>query len=216
MPNVPKAGVLAAAAAVAVLSAACTLEIDTTGETVTKSFEVDDFNEIDLGQAFEATVVVGEATSVEFEINSELLDLVEVDVADERLTVELGGGLVSTSGPMRVTITTPELTAARIGGASDVEIRDLDASDFELDVNDASNVSAEGSVTNLKLDVSGAANVDLDATTIDTATISVDGASNVELTDASSISGTVTEASSVDVPDGGDFDIETDPSSSVD
>lgn len=218
MPRLGRSGLgmLAAAGGVALLSAACTFEIDTNGETVSKSFDVEDFDQIEIAQAFEATIVVGDATGVEFEINKELLDLLEVEVEDDRLVIGVGGGLVSTSGPMRVTITTPDLSALSTGGAAEVDIESLDASDFDLEVTGAADVTASGTITNLDLEVAGASNVDLSGTAVDTATVSIDGASNVELTDVSSVSGSVSGASSIDVPDSDTFDIDASGASSVD
>lgn len=197
-----------AAGAVTVLAAGCTFEINT-DDTVTERFDVADFTAVDIGHAFDATIVVGEETEVEIEIDEELLDRLDVRVEDERLVVGFTGGLVSTSGTMDIMIHTPTLTGLHAGGAADVSIDGLDAETFELTADGATDVDASGTIGDLTLDVDGASTVDLDDVDVTTATVDVDGASSVDLDNAASVTGSIGGASSLDVSDDADVDVAT-------
>lgn len=214
MTTYPRAAVLAIAGGVAALGAACSFSIDT-AETVTQSFDVEAFNQIDIGQAFDATILVGPATSVEVEINDELVDKLSVVVENQRLVISLNDGLISTSGPMKVNITTPDLEALSANGAAEVEIEGLDAESFDLRVDGAADITADGSIGELTLDANGASNIDLDQVAIRRAEIQVDGATSVDFDDLQEIEGTIDGASSVDVPDGTTVDVETSGASSI-
>ncbi len=214
MTGIPKLGTLALAGGVALLSAACTLSIDT-GETVTETFDVEDFDRIEIGSAFDATVDVGEATNVEVTVNSEILDRLDIEVVDGRLIVQLSGGLVSASGPLDIAITTPELTGMAIDGAAEVDIDGIAAEDFELSVRGAADVEAEGSAESLTLESEGASNADLADLIVGVATVDIGGASSVDLTAANEVNGEISGASSIDVADIGAIDIDPSGASSV-
>ncbi len=214
MPTDTRAAVLALAGSTALILTACNISIDTT-ETVTESFDVSDFTEIDVAHAFDASVSVGDATSVEIEVDEELLDRLSVEVDGETLVVRLTDGLVATSGPLRLNITTPSLEAVTIAGAADMEIEGLNGESFDLRTNGAANISATGSIEALTIEADGASKIDLDGLTIGQATVDVDGASRVEFDELDRIDGQVSGASSVDVADGTTVDVETSGASSI-
>ncbi|MGI9595724.1 MAG: GIN domain-containing protein [Acidimicrobiales bacterium] len=215
MSALPRVAVLALAGGAVVLTTACSLSINTDGHTVTQSFEVDDFDSVEIAQPFDATVTVGEETGVEVEINEELVDRLEVEVDGDRLVVQLTGGLVASSGPMVVHITTPELAALSADGAANVEIDGLDAESFDLRVDGASNVSADGSVTTLTLDANGASNVDFEQVSVGTASVTVDGAANADFDALDEIRGSVKGAGSVDVSNETSVDVSTSGAGSI-
>lgn len=208
MTGFPRSGTLAAIGAVAVLSAACTFSIDTGADTATKDFDVESFSEVAVAQAFEATITVGDETSVEVEIDEDLLDDVEVSVDGDRLTVELTKTLVTTNGPMRVRITTPQLSALDVGGAARVDLNGLNGGDFDLDIDGAASLDAEGSIDELSLEADGATRVDLDDTEVGTATVDMNGASNVSLANVAEVTGSVSGVSSLDIPEPNVSDID--------
>lgn len=209
-------GLMASVGAAALLGAACNFDIEAGGETVTTTFDVEDFREVEIGNAFEAVIVVGDTTSVEVEIAEQLEDKLDVRVDGDRLHVGIDGGLISSSSNMMVTITTPELAALTANGATDIDVQNIDAADFDLQVNGASSVDAEGSVTNLTLTAEGASDVDLDGVSVDVADVTVGGASDVSLGDVSTVTGSVGGASSLGLPNSGTVDVEVSGNSSID
>lgn len=210
----PQVGTLVAAGGVALLAAACTFSIDL-GESVTETYSVEEFDRIDISSAFDAEIRVGEEQSVEVQVSSEVLDKVEIDVTDGELRVGLGGSLIAASGPLEVVITTPSLEALEVSGASDVEVEGVDADDFELTVEGAASVEAEGRIESLSLTVDGAATVELDDVSVGDATVDIDGASNVSLSDARGVNGSIGGASNIDVPNTGTIEIDSSGVSSV-
>lgn len=201
---------------VALLSTACSFEFKLGGEAVATSFDVEDFTEIEVGNTFEADIVVGDTTSVEVEIAEQLQDKLDVRVDGDRLHIGVDGGLVSSSSDMKVTITTPELIALATDGATDVQITDIDATDFDLQVGGASSVNADGAIANLTLIVDGASEVDLDGVAVEVADVTIDGASDVNLNDVSTVTGSVDGASNLDVPDGETFDVDVSGGATID
>ncbi len=206
---------LVIAGTVTVLGTACRISVDGDGDNVTQGFDVEGFNRIEISQAFEAEIVVGEETRVEVEVDEELIDRVDVVVDGDVLTVGLGGGLASTTGDLKVRITTPNLEAVAADGAAQAEIEGIDATSFELRLGGASQVTAEGSVASLTLNADGASAADLKDLLVERATVDLDGASSAEFVDLDEVDGTVGGASSLDVPDDATVAVETSGAGSV-
>ena len=208
---------LAAAAALggaALFASACTIEIGS-GETVAETYEVGDFSRISVDRAWTARVDVGPETSVEVQVDKEALDNVDIRVEGDTLIVDLEGGLFSISGDLDVHITTPELVGLKADGASQVDIDDLDADRFELDVDGASQVTADGDVGELVIQADGASQIDFDRVTVASAEVDGNGASQIGLTAAAEVRGRLDGASQLDVSDTTSVDVATNGASSV-
>ena len=215
MANRQRATILVIVAAVTVLGTACRVSIGGGGDRVTRSFDVGDFSRIEISQSFEAEIVVGEEAGVEVQADEELIDRVQVGVDGDQLTVGLDGGLVWTTGELKVRITTPELEALAANGAARVDVEGIDAASLELRLDGASEVTADGSVDRLTLDANGASRADLDALSVERATVDLDGASSADFGDLGEVEGTVGGASSLDVPDSTTVDVATSGAGSV-
>ncbi len=213
--GIPQLGSLAIAGGVALLSAACTFSIDV-GETVTKSFDVEDFHELEIRSAFDVDVTIGDETSVSFDVGEDVVDRLNVEVVDGRLFIDFDGGFLKTSGPLDVRITTPTLSAIDVDGAIDMEIEGLAAEDLDITMEGASKLEANGAVDTLTLSVGGATDVDLDDVSVGAASVDIDGASSVKITDAQSVTGSIDGASSIKVPNTGTVDVDSSGVSSVD
>lgn len=195
--------------------AACSIEIEF-GEVSVQTYEVEPFDRIDIGGAFEVDVTVGEATSVEIETGENIHENLDVRVEDGELKIDLDRISILGDGPMRATITTPSLVRLDLSGASEAEVTGVDADRFELDVSGASVVEIDGSLARLDLDASGASSVDLGSVEIETANIDLSGASNADLRSAGAVTGDLSGASSLDVDSGTTVDVETSGASSID
>lgn len=212
--GIPRLGPLAIAGGVALLTAACSFSIDV-GDTVTQSFDVEDFDELEIKSAFEVDVVVGDETSVSFDVGEDVVDRLSVEVVDGRLIIDFDDGLFQTSGPLDVRITTPTLSVVDVDGAIDMEIDGLNADDFAVTIEGASKLEAEGTVETLTLTSSGATNVDFSDVTVGSATVDIDGAATVKVPDAQSVTGSIDGASTIEVPSTGTVDIDSSGVSSI-
>jgi hypothetical protein len=214
--------VLVSVAAVALVASACRIDINSDfdepdpGDLVTETFDIDSFTELDVRGAFTIDLEVGPDPSLSIEIDENLVDDLDVSQTGDRLEIEVDRGWFSTSSKILVTVTTPDLESVDLDGAVSLAIDGLDAETFDLDVDGASSVEGNGSVTILNADLAGASSVDFDDVDIDRADINVAGASSLSINGAARVEGSVSGASSVDVSDSASLTVETAGASSVD
>lgn len=93
------------------------------------------------------------------------------------------------SGPLKVTMTAPNVKSFAINGSGNLAINNYDQDDLDLDVSGSGNVTAKGKARALKLDISGSGDVDaggLTATSAD-ADISGSGKASIAPTDAADL-----------------------------
>ncbi len=197
------AGVLAGAA---LIGTACQVDINTGGETISRTFDISDFEHLEIDSAFDVDLEVGEAASLEIEISEEIVDRLEVDQDGDRLTIGFDGGLLSTSGKMDIKVSTPSLSSIDLDGAVSADIEGLDEARLEMDLDGASSVDGRGSVGVLVIDADGASSMDFSDVEIDRVEIRAGGASSIDVSEAGEVSGRATGASSVSVSDDADID----------
>jgi len=171
--------------------------IDGSGVVVTETYDLDDFDEIRVGSAFEVDIEVGPEASVEVQADDNFIEFVEIEVDGDELQIGFDESL--RDGTLRATVTLPQLTDVDVSGASDVSIIGIDATDLDIEVSGASEVTASGSADSLRLDVSGASDVRLDGLTVATAQVDINGASDVELGAAETVRGDLAGASDLSV-----------------
>ncbi len=230
--------------AVAALGACSSIDftgdrIDGSGDVETRTFDVGEFAQVDVGWAFEAEVTVtpGEATTVAVTADDNFFEHITVDVSSNTLEARTKSD-VNLDGDDRIliTVTTPTLAGVHISGAAVVTIRaegtdvtdfdasgasrlrvlDLDGSDIAIDVSGASRVTIEGArADTASVDVSGASSINLRQLALDSARVSVAGASNAEFGRADVVSGSASGASEIGVDADTTIDIDTSGSSSV-
>lgn len=209
--------VLVTVAAIVLLGTACGIRINTdSGDMVSKTFEIGDFNELEIVGAFDVDVEIGPEPSLEVEAGENVLDDIDLDQSGDRLRIEIDGGLFSISGPIRIHLTTPALDEVDLSGAVSVDIANLDSDVFDLNIDGASTVNADGKVNRASINLAGASTIDFDDVVIDEADIHAGGASSADLNGAASVTGSLSGASSVDVSDDASVNVSTAGASSID
>lgn len=203
-------------AGVAVVGTACQVDIDTGGgDTVTETFDITEFTELEVSSAFDVEIEIGDEASLVIDVEEGVLDRLEVDQDGERLRIGFDGGLFSVSGPLEARITVPELTALDLNGAVDAEITGLDAEQLDVQLRGASEVDATGSVGVLVIDADGASEADFGNTTVERADVDLSGASRADVNGASEVRGQASGASSVDVSPDANVNVTTSGASSI-
>jgi Putative auto-transporter adhesin, head GIN domain len=194
----------------------------TVGSGVTKheTREVSPFTGVQISNSFEATVTVGDKTSVALDVDDNLLALVKTEVRDGLLHVEYASGhSIKASKPQKVTIVAPRLDSIRASGASKVmvtssegktlkleaegaskiELKEMASDSVEVKILGASNVTLSGRAKKLKLEVTGASKINAGQASFESASVELSGASSGEVTVTESIDGGLTGACSLKV-----------------
>ena len=129
------------------------------GKLLTEKRNVGSFNSISTEGAFDIEVVCQKPQDVEISGDDNILPLVTTEVSNNVLHVRNLRNY-STSQPLTLKISTPDLVGIHSSGAGTIEISGLKNDRFEIDVNGAPTIKASGETKALKIDTNGAGTVD--------------------------------------------------------
>ena len=152
-------------AACAVALAGCNRPNDDGGPTVSRSYNVSNFHEIEAAGPYDVTIHTGGNAAVSASGGEKLLDKTVVEVRGDKLLIhpEEQHGFFhmgwSGRGHAKFTVTVPQLTAGVIAGSGDMTIDRVQGSGFEGTVAGSGGLSiGQANVQALKLSIAGSGN----------------------------------------------------------
>ena len=133
------------------------------GPTVSRSFQVGNFTELEAAGPFDVTVRTGANPGVQVQGNKALVDKLQVDVEGSKLRIRpershswFGGWHSSTRGKATVMVTVPQLRAASLAGAGAIHIDKVQGDDFNGNIAGAGDLVLQSiNVRNLKVSIAG-------------------------------------------------------------
>jgi hypothetical protein len=154
------------------------------GNPVTRDFALQDFDRIEVSNAFDVVVQQSDGYSVSVTVDDNLVDLLDVQVDNGELHIGLEPG-TSLRSPhtLKARVSMPLLRAADASGASRLSLQGFeDETDFDLQLSGAS--FAEGGLNGaqVSIELSGASRVVLTGSA-QTLALEVSGASTADLED---------------------------------
>jgi hypothetical protein len=165
------------------------------GHIETDDRTISAFTEIDTGGAFEIEWQSG-SPALRITTDENLLSYVESDVSGDTLRLRTHEQIWPTHG-IKVVISSPTRTGARIRGAVRLTAKQLTGPKFVLEGSGASRVSLDGTVNELLADMTGASQLDAGGLQTKTAEISTTGAGDAEVAVAETLKVAITGAGKV-------------------
>lgn len=155
------------------------------GEVVTVTPDLADFDQIEASYAFDVEVVEGRTFSVTIRIDDNLTEYLDARVDGSTLILGLDPSIGFNFGAttLEAEVTMPALRGVEASGASKVRLTGFESSDdLRLTASGASTILGEISAGDFDMDLSGASSVTL-AGSGDTLSLLVSGASSADLGD---------------------------------
>lgn len=165
------------------------------GHIKTEERQVGAFANLDLGGAFEIQWQNG-SPALRITTDANLLPYIEDNVSDDTLHLRTRDHVWPTHG-IKVVISSPTRTGGRIRGAVKLTVNQLSGSTFALEAKGASEVSLDGSIDRLLVDMTGASHLTADGLQAKTAEISTTGAGDAEVAVSDSLKVVITGAGKV-------------------
>ena len=136
------------------------------GATVSRNYQVGNFQQIEVAGPYEVDVRTGSGPAVSAQGGERLLDRTSVAVQGDKLVIkpERSGGLfnfgLSTHGKATFTVTVPQLKGAEIAGSGDINIDKVAGQDFTGTVAGSGDLGVGAmDVQSLKLSIGGAGDI---------------------------------------------------------
>ena len=133
------------------------------GVTTSQNRSVPAFDRIDIGGEYEVAVRVGATRSVVLHGDDNLLPLVRTEVRNGTLYIESDEDL-RPRDEIRIEIGVETLNAIQSGGSSDVAVRDVRSSAFDVGVSGSSELTANGEFGDLSASISGSGEIHMNGT----------------------------------------------------
>ena len=165
------------------------------GHIKTEERQVSTFANLDAGGAFEIEWQSG-SPSLRITTDENLLPHIEDNVSDDTLYLRTRDHIWPTHG-IKVVISSPTRTGGRIRGAVKLTVKQLSGPTFALESTGASEVSLDGSIDRLLVDMTGASQLAADGLKAKTAEISTTGAGDAEVAVTDSLKVVITGAGKV-------------------
>jgi hypothetical protein len=165
------------------------------GHIETEDRTVSAFTEIDAGGAFEIAWQSG-SPALHITTDENLLSYIESDVSGDTLHLRTHDHIWPTRG-IKVVISSPTRSAARIRGAVKLTANQLTGPKFALEASGASQVSLDGNIDELLADMTGASELEAIGLHTRTAEISTTGAGDAEIAVAETLKVAITGAGKV-------------------
>jgi Putative auto-transporter adhesin, head GIN domain len=165
------------------------------GRIETDDRTISAFTEIDAGGAFEIEWQNG-SPALRITTDENLLSYVESNVSGDTLHLRTHEQIWPTHG-IKVVISSPTRTGARIRGAVKLTAKQLTGPKFALEGSGASRVLLDGNIDELLADMTGASKLDASGLQTKTAEISTTGAGDVEVAVAKTLKVAITGAGKV-------------------
>ena len=156
------------------------------GQRTSRSYDLTDFDRIDVEGQWQVTIERGNSWSVAVETPVEILDNVQVEREGDELSISYEGGWCAgcfrDGNALKATITMPDIESLDLSGATQLSFSGFDGRSLSLDVSGAVALRGVSSrFDTLGLDLSGAGSVDFSDVRVTDANVDISGASNVKL-----------------------------------
>ena len=183
-------------AACLVLAAGCHLPgVRGNGHIKTEERSVGAFANIDAGGAFEIEWQNG-SPALRITTDENLLPYIENNVSDDTLKLRMREHVWPTRG-IKVVISSLTRTGGRIRGAVKLTVKQLSGPTFALESKGASEVSLDGNIDRLLVDMTGASQLAADGLQSKTAEISTTGAGDADVAVTDTLKVVITGAGKV-------------------
>jgi hypothetical protein len=183
-------------AACVVVVAGCHLPgVRGNGQIKTEERQAGAFANLDAGGAFEIEWESG-SPALRITTDENLLPYIENNVSDDTLHLRTREHVWPTHG-IKVVISSPMRTGGRIRGAVKLTVKQLSGPTFALESKGAADVTLNGNVDRLLVDMTGASQLAADGLQVKTAEISTTGAGDAEVAVTDTLNVVITGAGKV-------------------
>jgi Putative auto-transporter adhesin, head GIN domain len=182
------------------------------GDRITETRDVAPFDRLVVEDSVDVAVVPGDGREVRVYAGEKVIDRIHTDTVDGVLRVDVRDrGIVIGDDPLgdaRVEVSATDLRGVTVEGSGDVNLNGVRGDELELDVQDAADLDATGSVDRLTATVEGAADANLAGLAVRSAVVDVKDAADADLNVSDRLDVTIRGAA--DVTYRGDPEVESD------
>jgi hypothetical protein len=142
--------------------------------------EIQAFTTLDVPDAIDVVVRVGEAPGAKVVGDDNLVESVETELVGDTLHVRTRGSYITGSG-LEVYLTTPSLDRIEVSGSGDVSVDGIEADAMVIESSGSGDVQASGAAKTLTIAASGSGDVDASRLTADDVKVNTSGSGDARV-----------------------------------
>lgn len=161
------------------LSSCITIRVNTlkgSGEVITKSFEVGDFDRLIFSGIGKIIIVQGEETSLEVEAESNVIDALKINTSAGRLEIGFKSRFINVIPTKDIVfhLKVKDLKKINLSGAGIIECDNLNVESLSVDSSGVGSIKINITASDLEIGISGAGKVNLSGE-VDTQQLNISG-----------------------------------------
>lgn len=146
----------------------------------TREYELDSFEEISISDVFLVNIRFGEEPSLKLRIDDNLMDSIGIRIRGDRLRVKFRDRICPTERP-ELDIVVTKLSKLSTSGAVDSRVKNYSGESLAFDLSGAGTLEIDGRVGDLRIEVSGAGEVDARDLIAENVDIEMSGAGSADI-----------------------------------
>jgi hypothetical protein len=155
--------------------------IEGSGKSAKESRTVSGYTKIEAHGGLNITYRQSRGYSLTLTADNNIIPIITTTVSGNSLMISTKKSY-SSSLPISIDISSPELEAIYIDGSGDVTLNDIAINKLAIELNGSGKVSATGSVTDLDIKISGAGNIDSQALDAKNVSAHITGSGDLKVT----------------------------------
>ncbi|MFH1197576.1 MAG: head GIN domain-containing protein [bacterium] len=167
------------------------------GDLKSVTREIENFDEVEIGGAFDVYIKVGEKTSLEIKGDDNLLQYIRTRVKGNTLEIDTRKNIRPRKG-ITINITTPDLEKIVSSGASSISAINFKNDELSVYLSGAGSIDLKGETKELHVEMSGAGSLDADNLRAEDVSVSISGACSADVYAINSLDASVSGVGSID------------------
>lgn len=143
--------------------------------------KISDFSAISIQGGFDIQYTQGEKPSLSITGDDNIIKDVITTVNGSTLHLSINKSF-SSSLPIHIVITSPKLSSVKTNGSSDIELNEIKTERLELELNGSVDLHANGTATELNINLTGAGDANIKSLTTKIANVDIKGSGDINLT----------------------------------
>ena len=184
------------------------------GGITSETRQIDAFSRIESTAGIRVSIGIGEASGLEVRAQGNILPLIVTEVSDDTLRIH-SAKAYSSSEPVEVILSTPELERIVLSGGSRGTVEGLASDAFDVQLSGGSVLTANGTAKTMSVGVSGGSVAELAGLTAATIAVEASGGSRAELMATDAVNGSANGGSHVSIAGGATSTVDANGGSQV-
>lgn len=154
--------------------------VDGSGALISQTRSTEPFQRVESNLAVDLKIEVGKAQSIAITFDDNLIDFIRTE-SDGRTLVIDSEESFSTRNNVKVVITVPQLDLVNSEGSGTIDIVNLDSKRFRAIISGSGELTANGKVDMLEIEINGSGDVRTDEVVAREVTVSINGSGSAEV-----------------------------------